>query len=56
LAGILRRHDGDAIRRSADVTQDQRQDALTYAAEADHDDPARKYHMHFFLAHNTSLV
>jgi hypothetical protein len=29
------------------VTQDERQDSLSDAAEADHDDLARKFHMHF---------
>ena len=48
---ILGGHDGDAIRRSADVTQDQRQDSLSDAAEADEYDPARKIHMHCVFAH-----
>jgi hypothetical protein len=50
--GILRADDGDAIRRSAYVTQDERQDSLTDAAEADDDDPALKIHMHFVFGHN----
>src|SRR5208283_2409777 len=37
---ILGGDDGDAIRRGAYVTQDQRQDPLAYAAEADENDPA----------------
>ena len=45
-------HDGDAFGRSADVTQDQRQNTLSDAAETDEDDLARKFHMHFAAAHN----
>ena len=35
---VLGGDDGDALGRDADVTQDQRQDALADAAEADEDD------------------
>jgi hypothetical protein len=33
------------------VTQDQRQDALTDAAETDHDQAAREIHMYRVVAH-----
>ncbi len=56
VALVFGRDDGDAIRRSADVTQDQRQDTLSDAAETDHDDPAREFHMHFVCAHNVSAM
>jgi hypothetical protein len=51
-SGILGADDGDAIRRSADVTQDQRQDTLSNAAETHEYDPAAEFHMHFVFAHN----
>ena len=53
---ILGGDDGDAVRRNADVTQDQRQDPLADAAEADKNDPARKIHMHFVFAHESFTV
>jgi hypothetical protein len=40
-SGIFGGDNGDAIRRSADVTQDQWQDSLSDAAETDEYDPAR---------------
>jgi hypothetical protein len=43
---------GDAIRRSADVTQDQWQDPLSNAAETHKYDPALKIHMHFVFGHD----
>ena len=51
-SGIFGADDGNAIRRSAYVTQDQWQDTLSDAAETHKYDPARKIHMHFVLAHN----
>ena len=51
-AGVLGGHDHDAVRGSAYVTQDQRQNSLSDAAETDEYDPARKFHMHFVAAHN----
>ena len=50
-AVVLGRDDGDAARRHADVTQDQRQDALADAAKADDDDATRKVDMDLVLAH-----
>jgi hypothetical protein len=51
-SGIFGAQDGDAIRRSADVAQDQWQDTLSDAAEPYKDDPAAEIHMHFVFAHD----
>src|SRR5450631_288090 len=51
-SGIVGAQDDDAIRRSADVTQDQRQDTLSDAAETHKYDPAAEIHMHFVFAHD----
>ena len=55
-ARVLRGDDGDAIGRSANVTQDQRQDTLSDAAETHKYDLARKFHMHFVVAHNSCPI
>jgi hypothetical protein len=55
-ARILSGHDGDAVCRSAYVTQDQRQDSLSDAAETDEYDPAGEFHMHFVAAHNLAPI
>ncbi len=43
MAALLRGDDDDLRWLDADVTQDQRQDALADAAEPDDDEPARKF-------------
>jgi hypothetical protein len=53
---VFRGDDGDAIGRSANVTQDQWQDTLSDAAETHEYDLARKFHMHFVCAHNSVLI
>jgi hypothetical protein len=51
-SGILGADDGNTVRRSADVTQDQWQDTLSNAAETHEYDPAAELHMHFVFTHN----
>ncbi len=55
-AAVFRGDDGNAIGRSANVTQDQWQDTLSDAAETHKYDLARKFHMHFVFAHNSVLI
>ena len=51
-AALIRRDHGDAARVGADVAQDERQHALTDAAEADEHDTARELHVDLMVRHD----